>query len=386
MKSTKEKNKSMSKRTPGQRFTAVMVLAFAYVGVLVGAGFASGQEILQYFVAHGVWGIVGAVVSIFFFALTGMILLQIGSKYNSNSHGDALRHIASPKIGKFLDISIMLTLIILGIVMIAGAGSNLEQQFGLPLWFGSALCAAAIILVSFMDTNKVIGVISVVTPVLILFVMGSAIYSIAHAQASVSELVSEASLIRPATPNWLLSALNYLAFNLMTGASMAIVMGGDEEKPKVAGRGGFIGGALIGIMIVLVSLALLFQIREVAGEDMPLLALIDLIHPALGALMSLVLYLMIFNTGLSVFYSFVSRLAPNESKKFNMVMIVCVIIAFIVSFVGFKTLLSFFYPLIGYVGFALIIVLLSRWLKNTHRRMKIAKDDSNDLGFFDTKI
>ncbi len=34
----------------------VLKIAGAFVGFLVGAGFASGQELLQFFVSFGVWG------------------------------------------------------------------------------------------------------------------------------------------------------------------------------------------------------------------------------------------------------------------------------------------------------------------------------------------
>ena len=33
--------------------------AFAYVGVIVGAGLASGQDLLQYFLAYGAIGLIG---------------------------------------------------------------------------------------------------------------------------------------------------------------------------------------------------------------------------------------------------------------------------------------------------------------------------------------
>ena len=41
----------------------VLRVAFAFVGVVVGAGFATGQEIMQYFVAFGINGVWGAVLS-----------------------------------------------------------------------------------------------------------------------------------------------------------------------------------------------------------------------------------------------------------------------------------------------------------------------------------
>ena len=36
-------------------------VAFAYVGVIVGAGLASGQDLLQYFLAFGAKGLIGIV-------------------------------------------------------------------------------------------------------------------------------------------------------------------------------------------------------------------------------------------------------------------------------------------------------------------------------------
>ena len=41
----------------------VFEIAMAFVGVLVGASFASGRESLQYFVAFGNWGLLGAFIT-----------------------------------------------------------------------------------------------------------------------------------------------------------------------------------------------------------------------------------------------------------------------------------------------------------------------------------
>lgn len=40
----------------------------AFVGLIVGAGFASGQEIMQYFTSFGIMGIVGGIVATIAFA------------------------------------------------------------------------------------------------------------------------------------------------------------------------------------------------------------------------------------------------------------------------------------------------------------------------------
>lgn len=46
-------------------------VAAAYVGTMIGAGFASGQELMQFFVRFGIKGIWGALVTGFFFLSSG---------------------------------------------------------------------------------------------------------------------------------------------------------------------------------------------------------------------------------------------------------------------------------------------------------------------------
>jgi len=46
----------------------ILKIGFAFIGVIVGAGFASGQEILQYFTSFGTAGTLAAVVSTALFA------------------------------------------------------------------------------------------------------------------------------------------------------------------------------------------------------------------------------------------------------------------------------------------------------------------------------
>src|SRR3546814_20448857 len=44
-------------------FREAFKISIAFVGVVVGAGFASGQDIMQFFTSFGLVGLVGAVIS-----------------------------------------------------------------------------------------------------------------------------------------------------------------------------------------------------------------------------------------------------------------------------------------------------------------------------------
>jgi len=59
-----------------------MYVIFGYLGAVVGAGFVSGQEVVQFFVQYGRLGWWGAIIAALLFALLGGILMQIAHHHN----------------------------------------------------------------------------------------------------------------------------------------------------------------------------------------------------------------------------------------------------------------------------------------------------------------
>ena len=116
-------------------------------------------------------------------------------------------------------------------------------------------------------------------------------------------------------PNWFISAINYVSFNIAVGASMALVMGGAEKNEKTAAWGGFVGGLGLGILILLSHLAIFSRIDTVADADMPMLAIMNDISPILAIFMAFILYGMIFNTAVSMFYAFGARFIQIGTKS-----------------------------------------------------------------------
>lgn len=102
-------------------------IALSFVGLLVGAGFATGQEVIQYFISFGAWGIAGAVLAGIVMAAAGAVILQLGSYFLADEHNSVFRSVSYPVIAKLLDASVTITLFAIGFVMLAGAGSNLQQ-------------------------------------------------------------------------------------------------------------------------------------------------------------------------------------------------------------------------------------------------------------------
>lgn len=339
-------------------------IALAYVGALTGAGLASGQELLQYFIPFGIPGLVAVIIVGVLHALYGGITVSMGSYFMAKEQNQVLNNIAPKPVQKILDFGLMLTCFVLGFVMIAGAGSNLNQQFDTPLWLGSLICAGLCFVVSLFDFQKVTKVIGSFTPFIVAFITIATIY--AFTSHPVDFKASEAIAVElPTTlPNPWISLLNYFSMCIMTGSAIAFVLGGDEYDNHTAHKGGLVGGTIVGIVTVMECLALFVSVARVKNNDLPMQALISEIHPIMGVLISVIIYGMIFNTAISLYYAFARRLVGDDQKKFVPTMGILCASGFAMSFLGFKTLLSIVFPAIGYLGFILIADLFYAYFKN----------------------
>lgn len=341
-------------------------IALAFVGLLVGAGFATGQEVIQYFISFGWIGIVGAVISGLVMSVAGAAILQLGSYFLADEHNKVFSNISHPVMSKFLDVAVTVTLFCVGFVMLAGAGSNIEQQFGIPTWVGAAAMLVLVLITGMFDVDKVSSIISTVTPAIIIAVVVAFGYTMFNIPPDFGAVESLAAQQESPVQPWWLSALNYNGLALLLGVSMSLVIGGNHANPRSAGRGGLWGGLLYTVMLLMAAVTLYFSIEMVGGEAVPMLALFQNMHPVLSFIMVWIIFAMIYNTCIGMFYALGRRLTANRPDKFRPVFIGVTVAGFGISFFGFEALMTYVYPAIGYAGMLMVAVLVFWWVK--HRR------------------
>jgi uncharacterized membrane protein YkvI len=341
----------------------IVRIALAFVGLLVGAGMATGQETIQYFLSFGTDGIWGVILAGVIMAVSGLVVLQLGSYYQAVDHSSVFASLTHKAVSRILDVCVTITVFSLGFVMLAGAGSTLAQQFGWPAWIGSALMLALVLLTGLLDIRKVTGVIGYLTPVIVVAIVGAFAFSLTRLPVDV-EMINALARLEPSpiTP-WWLASLNYAGLVLISAVSMVLVIGGSYYSPRVAGWGGFLGGFTLTVLILLLALALLISFDHVVGAPVPTLELFNSIGPLFGTIMVWVIYLMIFSTCVGQYYSLARRLSVKRPNRFYLFFAGAAVLGFIISFVGFQDLMSVAYPVLGYLGLFLAIVLAVGYLR-----------------------
>ena len=344
-----------------------LAVAASFVGIVVGAGFASGMEALQYFVAYGTNGFYGVILASVTMLFAATAFMTFGSYFLAREHNEVFYNVTSKPAAFVMDWSAVACMFSVGFVMFAGAGSNLRQSFGWPIWVGAVAMLALMLIVGRFDVDKVSSVIGWATPLLVVFVLIGSIYSFTQVDVSWSEVGSYAQQEvsrADGTPYWWLGALNHTGLNALCGVSMALVMAGDVFDTKSSRLGGILGGVIYAVMLALLVASLLIQVESVNGTDMPLLAVIENVDPVLGFIMTWVIFLMVFNTCLGMFYALAKRLTRKNPERFYPTYAIACVVGFGLSFAGFQPLVNSLYPILGYLGLFVMAVMTVTYLRH----------------------
>lgn len=149
----------------------ILKVVFVIIGTLIGAGFASGQEIYTFFFSFGIKGLIGILVSSSLIGITIYKTFKIIDKKNINNYQDFLDNLMkNKKIKETTNIIINIFILVSFYIMIAGFGAYLEQELNLNRIIGSAILAIICIIVFKNKTKGIVKVNELLIPILILVV------------------------------------------------------------------------------------------------------------------------------------------------------------------------------------------------------------------------
>ena len=341
----------------------ILGIAMAFVGVVVGAGFASGQEILQFFSSFGYWGLLGGVVSGLCFTILGMAVGELSQVSVSHSFKEGLYLICGPRLGVVVDIMITFFMYAIAVVMFAGGGSLMEQQWGVPAQYGSIAVMLITVLIVFLRVDRVMAFIGSVTPILVLMMIFLCIYSWNTRDLPLEELDVIAQTKPQGAGHWLVGSLLYVSYNMVVGAPFLMIAGAQATSRRNALLGGLVGGLLLGFLIVLISAGVFGRIDTIGSAALPMLMLATEQSKLLGTIMSVVIFAMILTTSVGVLYSLSARIFTPNTRKFNIGTAIAGVLGLVGAKIGFINLVGTVYPFFGYLGFVLMAWILIAWFR-----------------------
>lgn len=339
-----------------RKLLTVIQIAFTYIGTVVGAGFATGQEILQFYTRYGGFAAVAILFSSVLFIWIGTKLMLLSHELNAQSYEDLNRMLFGERFGSYLSVFTMVVLFGVTTIMLAGAGSLFAEQFNFSYQSGLLLTLIAAYLVLTKGMNGILAINSVVVPFMMAFsiVIVWVTWNDPHAGNWI-HLESNLS-------SWRLwfSPILYTAFNLAMAQAVLVPLGSAISDRSVLYWGGIAGGIGIGLMLMAGHFALSAQMPGIGQHEIPMGHIVHTLGRTVQLLFSAVIFSEIFTTFIADAYGLTLQLQQRTNWPQNRIIPAILLASFLISQLGFSNLLSTLYPLFGGVSLLWFLMLLGR--------------------------
>lgn len=346
----------------------VISFAGAFIAFLIGSGFATGQEIVQYFVSYGYWGLAATLVVFFLLAFVGISFINTGYNEQFENGSMVFEHYCGKSIGKFFDYFSILFIYMSFMVMIGGTGATFNQQYNLPVSLGGIIMAVLASSTVIFGLNKIVDVIGKIGPVIVvltIFLGISGIIMNPDGLTKVNEVLPTLNILKASEGGWFLAAGSYVGFCMLWLAAFMTAMGKNANSQKEGTLGAFCGALFFSLAVAVITVGLLANLSDIAGSLVPNLILANKISHLLGMVFSIVVLLGIYTTSVPLLWTVCARVAKEKTRKFKITTIsLAAIGTFLGLLVPFDKLVNIVYVINGYVGIFLLLLMIIKAIKS----------------------
>ena len=311
----------------------VLKVVFVIIGTLIGAGFASGQEVYLFFFSYGMKGLIGILISSIIIGVVIYSTFNILNKYKINTYKDFL-NILIPKNTKLKIIAnfiINIFILITFFIMIAGFGAYFEQEIGINRLVGSLILAIITFIVFMTSIKGVVKVNELIVPILIGFIFIIGIISIKDTHI----LNLENYVIRTNYTNFALSAVLYSSYNSILLIPVLITLNNYVKNKKQIFYISFISAIVTILLSVIIFLLLVRVDVDISKLEMPVVYVVSNMFKILRYIYGVIILGSIFTTAISLGVSFLQNTAKNK-KGYTQISIIMCITSVIISKFGFS--------------------------------------------------
>lgn len=321
----------------------VLQIAFTYIGTVVGAGFATGQEILQFFTQYGKWATITIALSTMLFVWLGTKMMLIAHDTRSRSYEDLNKHLFGHKAGKWITWITLIVLIGVNSVMLAGAGSVFMEHLGLHYQTGLIITLIGTYLLLGRGMQAILQMNSIVVPMMLLLSL-LMIFSTLH-HPGVFRFVTLTTDSNPFQA-WI-SPLLYTAFNLALAQAVLVPVGSQIRHRNTLKWGGILGGIGVGFMLMAPHFAMSAQMPGIVQFEIPMGSIAFQLGWIVQSVYVSLIFMEIFTTFVADIYGMTLQLRQHIDVHPRLITLVIMMLCYSFSQFGFSSLLSVLYPIFG---------------------------------------
>lgn len=331
-------------------------IAAVYVGTVVGAGFATGKEIVEFFSRFGFFGFISILMSGYLFVVIGSKLMRIAAQINAKSYQEFNDYLFGKWAGGIINFFMLFMLLGVSAVMLAGAGAVFEEQLGLPKNAGVFITIFLSYLVMLVGTKGLFVVNTFVVPLMIGFSLILMLLSL-----RMPNFLEQFLYIPHASDGWksVIAPFSYAALNLGLAQAVLVPIASEVKDDWTIKWGGILGGVALTVILI-ASHFTLIMLPNLELYEIPMAVIMRNLAPFFYWIFVLIIYGEIFTSVIGNVFGLDRQLKQYMPVPTLVSVTAIFTVSYLISLVNYGTLLSYLYPLFGYICMSFFILL---WMK-----------------------
>lgn len=337
-------------------------LVLTYIGAVIGAGFASGQEIVTFFTRYGLKGLAGVGLATMLFVISTYLILTISRRERITRFADLACHVCGPWLGQALNLVMAVALLGSLGVMLAGSGAILQDTLQIPYGGAVVLTALAVAAMLLYDLKGISATSSILVPCLIAVTVLISIRVVVTGP-------SQSALSLPATPwPWWWSAILYVSLNIGLGA---VVLAAGAQETTAFLRIALVGGGSLGVLAGSLWAATYHRLADSLNAEIPVLVLAASLSPGWKVVYAVGFWLAVITTAVACAYGSLQIIASWFGRSGLISLLGILVLATSITRIGFAQLIRWLYPAYGYGCLIFLVMLLIYPIRLAFRRLTL---------------
>lgn len=327
--------------TRGNFMKRGLSLAFVYIGLVIGAGFASGREVMEYFNFPSRSDHSGIVLATFLLIVLCYIILHRANTAGVTTYEEYLSLVAG-KMARPVKLFMLFYLFCGFFTMLAGSGALLSQNYMLPPIAGVLLLAGVCFLVLTFDLKGIVAVNTLLVPCMIAGILYLCITAALFGTASAFSL-------HRLTGGVLTSAICYVSYNTISAASVLVPLqkGMGMKEIRIAA---VVGGFVLGLLILVIWAGQNLFFDALWNSEIPMLKLAAMTGRTQKQVYAAILFMAILTTAVSQGFGILCSFGVKKTKERCFLSGMLCFLAIPFALLGFSNLVAYLYAFFGVVG------------------------------------
>lgn len=342
----------------------IFIVSGAYIAALIGAGFASGQEIVSFFVKYGKTSIFGIILAAALFGVFAAAVLDECIVNNVSSYSNYLSRFMNTKIRKVIELITLFFAAAVFCVMAACCGEIGYALFGIKSMYGAIILCVLCGAVMMFKTEDALTLNAVIGGIIVVSIITCCLYLLRYRE---HQVFADNAVM-------LMSGVSYSGYNLLTAGIILSQLSTRLKSRREAYLTGFVSSfSMLVIMLIMWGLLSIYYGKISLGE-IPILTMAMRENQYIASVYAVVLFLAVFSTALSNGIGMVNIISNKFGRKRAVALISAC--GFCFSAAGFSTLINAVYRACGYIGAVFLVYMIYHYiifLKNTKKEEKQRK-------------